>query len=146
MATGRAGFSMIEVLMAVVIASIAGMALLESAAQGRRAYETALNHRHTAESAALVSLSSNTMGGVGENDAATLFSSRYLIDNGKILDKLQHHYFILKTERSHAWDGSDERNSTQKAAASISENAIEETIVNTNGVITSLYGLRAEGW
>lgn len=146
MEAARRGFSMIEVLMAVVIASLAGMALLESSAQGRRAYETALAHQNTAEAVALVALSSHAMGGVGQNDAATLLGSRYPINNSRINEKLKKHYFILKTERSNRWDGSTEGNATQKAIAAISKNAIEKTIIETNGVTTSLYGLSGEGW
>ncbi|MDD2368331.1 MAG: prepilin-type N-terminal cleavage/methylation domain-containing protein, partial [Sulfuricurvum sp.] len=63
MGAARGGFSIIEVLVAVVITSIAGLALMESAAQGRRAYDVALKHQKDYELAALRAISSNTMGG-----------------------------------------------------------------------------------
>lgn len=146
MEAARKGFSLIEVLMAVMIASIAGMALMEAAAQGRRAYDSAMNHRTIAETTSLVSLSAYSMGGNGESDAATLFSSRYSIDNPRIIDKLQSHQFRLQTERSRHWDGPEDDNATRKALVSILSNAIEETVVEINGAKTSLYGLSSEGW
>ncbi|MDD2266735.1 prepilin-type N-terminal cleavage/methylation domain-containing protein [Sulfuricurvum sp.] len=146
MGTARKGFSIIEVLVAVVITSIAGMALMESAAQGRRAYDTAVKHQKDSELAALIALSSNTMGGAGESDLATLMSTRYLIDNVRITEKLKPYHFVLKTERSHIWDVQGEGNETQRAVALISANAIEQTMIETDGVRTTLYGLSGEGW
>jgi len=146
MASARKGFSIIEVLMAVVIASIAAMALLESAAQGRRAYDTAVHHRYTSEAGELIALSVHTMGGAGKGDTASLFSSRYFIDNPRIYTLLQSHKFTLETQRSHPWSGSTETNATHKAIASISKNAIEKTIIEINGASISLYGLNGEGW
>lgn len=146
MGATRAGFSMIEVLVAVVIASVAGMALMESAAQGRRAYDKALTHRDTAEAASLVALSSYAMGGSGQSDVEMLISSRYAIDNSRINNELKTHPFMLKTQRSHNWDGSLEGNVTQRAVASISKNAIERTMIEIDGVQIPLYGLSGEGW
>jgi prepilin-type N-terminal cleavage/methylation domain-containing protein len=146
MAGARKGFSIIEVLMAVVIASIAAMALLESAAQGRRAYDTAVHHRYTAEASELLALSVHTMGGVGQGDTASLLSLRYFIDNPQIHTMLRSHQFTLKTQRSHPWGGTNETNATHKKIASISKNAIEKTIIEINGASTSLYGLNGEGW
>jgi prepilin-type N-terminal cleavage/methylation domain-containing protein len=146
MASARKGFSIIEVLMAVVIASIAGMALMESAAQGRRAYDTAVHHRYTAEASELIAFSVHTMGGIGQGDTASLLSSRYFIDNSRIREILQSHKYTVTTQRSHPWNGSNETNTTHKAIASISKNAIEKTIIDINGVSTSLYGLNGEGW
>lgn len=136
---------MIEVLMAVMIASIAGLALMESAAQGRRAFDTARSHQTTSESVALVALSAYTMKDLNLN-SVTLFSSRYPIDNDRILDKLKTYSFGVTTKPSHRWDVSQEGNSTQKAVAAISANAIEKITIEVNGQITSLYGLNAEGW
>ena len=146
MAGARKGFSIIEVLMAVVIASIAGMALMESAAQGRRAYDAAVHHRYTTEAGELLALSVHTIGGVGHGDTASLLSSRYFIDNSRIRETLQSYKFTVTTQRSHPWNGSNETNSSHKAIASISKNAIEKTIIEINGANTSLYGLNGEGW
>jgi prepilin-type N-terminal cleavage/methylation domain-containing protein len=146
MGVTRGGFSIIEVLVAVIITSIAGMALMESAAQGRRAYETALKHQKDSELVGLITLSSNTMGGVGENDIASLISTRYPIDNSRIGEALKSYHFILRTERSHLWDVSAEGNETQKAVALISANAIEQTMIEMDGVRAPLYGLSGEGW
>lgn len=146
MGVARGGFSIIEVLVAVVITSIAGMALMESAAQGRRAYETALKHQKDSELVGLIALSSNTMGGVGENDLSTLMSTRYPIDNSRISEALKPYHFILRTERSRIWDVSAEGNETQKAVALMSVNAIEQTMIEIDGVRTPLYGLSGEGW
>ncbi|MDD5119138.1 MAG: prepilin-type N-terminal cleavage/methylation domain-containing protein [Sulfuricurvum sp.] len=146
MGAARGGFSIIEVLVAVVITSIAGLALMESAAQGRRAYDMALKHQKDSELAALIALSSNTMGGAGENDIATLMSTRYSIDNARITEKLKSYHFILRTERSHIWDASGEGNETLKAVALISANAIEQTMIEMDGARIPLYGLSGEGW
>lgn len=146
MAGSRGGFSIIEVLIAVVITSIAGMALMESAAQGRRAYDTALKHQKNSESGSLIALSSNSMGGVGVNDGATLLSTRYSIDNSRIRDRLKMHHFIIRTERSYAWSGTTEQNATLKAVASISDHAIERTMIEMDGIQMPLYGLSGEGW
>jgi prepilin-type N-terminal cleavage/methylation domain-containing protein len=146
MGVARGGFSIIEVLVAVVITSIAGLALMESAAQGRRAYETALKHQKDSELVGLITLSSNTMGGVGENDIATLMSTRYPIDNTHIIETLKPYHFVLRTERSHIWDVPGEGNETQQAVALISANAIEQTMIEMDGVRIPLYGLSGEGW
>lgn len=146
MAGARGGFSIIEVLVAVVIVSIAGMALMESAAQGRRAYDTALKHQKNSELVSLVALSSNSMGGVGENDVATLLSTRYPLDNTRINNLLKTYHFRLKTEQSHGWTEPDEKNATQQAVAAFSEHAIEQTMIETDSMKISLYGLSGEGW
>jgi prepilin-type N-terminal cleavage/methylation domain-containing protein len=146
MGVARKGFSIIEVLVAVIITSIAGLALMESAAQGRRAYDMALKHQKDSELAALLAHSSNTMGGAGENDIATLISSRYPIDNTRISETLKPYHFILRTERSHIWDVPSKGNKTQKAVALISANAIEQTMIEMDGVRIPLYGLSGEGW
>ncbi len=142
----RGGFSIIEVLIAVVITSIAGIALMESAAQGRRAYTTALKHQKNSELVSLVALSSNSMGGVGESECLSLLSTRYPLDNSRINAHLKTEHFILKTERSRAWTLPDEMNTSLKAVASVSTNAIERTMIETNGVQVPLYGLSGEGW
>jgi prepilin-type N-terminal cleavage/methylation domain-containing protein len=142
----RGGFSIIEVLVAVVITSIAGMALMESAAQGRRAYDTAMKHQKDSELIGLIALSSNTMGGAGQSDIATLISSRYPLDNTRISETLKPYHFILRTERSHIWDVSGEGNETKKAVALISANAIEQTMIEMDGIRAPLYGLSGEGW
>jgi hypothetical protein len=146
MGTTRGGFSIIEVLAAVLITSIAGLALMELAAQSRRAYDTALKHQRDSELVGLIALSSNTMGGVGQNDMATLISSRYPIDNTLISEKLKPYHFVLRTEHSHVWDVSSEGNETQRAVALMSANAIEQTMIEMDGVRIPLYGLSGEGW
>lgn len=142
----RRGFSIIEVLIAVVITSIAGMALMEAAAQGRRAYDTALKHQKNSELASLVALSSNSMGGVGESECLSLLSTRYPLDNSRINAYLKTEHFSLKTERSHTWALPDEMNTSLKAVASVSANAIERTMIETDGIQIPLYGLSGEGW
>ncbi|MDD5053102.1 MAG: prepilin-type N-terminal cleavage/methylation domain-containing protein [Sulfuricurvum sp.] len=146
MVRNRKGFSIIEVLIAVLITSIAAMALMETAAQGRRAYETAIKHRETAESLGLIALSSTAMGGNGRSNAATILSSRYQIDNSRIIERLKIQQYVLKTEYSHRWSDSNESNDTKRAVASISANAIEQTFIEVNGVKSTLYGLSGEGW
>lgn len=146
MAGARGGFSIIEVLVAVVIVSIAGMALMESAAQGRRAYDTALKHQKNSALVSLVALSSNSMDGSGQSDGATLLSMRYPLDNSRINDNLKMYRFTVRTEASHAWRVSDEENSTLKAVSSISEHAIERIMIETDGIKIPLYGLSGEGW
>ena len=146
MEAARGGFSLIEVLMAVIIASIAGLALMESAAQGRRAFDIARSHQNTAESVALVALSAHTIKDLNFNSTAALFSSRYPIDNDRILDKLNTYSFSVKSKPSHRWDIPQEGNSTQKAVAAISANAIEKITIDINDQRASLYGLSGEGW
>lgn len=146
MGAARGGFSIIEVLVAVVIASIAGIALMESASQGHRAYERALHHRAAAESVSLVALSSHTVAGEGQTDVASVLAARYTIDNDRIRDELKIHRYELKTQRPHGWDGEGEGNETQRSIAAISRNAIEKTTVETGGAVLFLYGLTGEGW
>jgi prepilin-type N-terminal cleavage/methylation domain-containing protein len=146
MAIARKGFSIIEVLAAVIITSIAGMAPLQAAAQGRRIYDVAKKNQKYSELTGLIALSSNLMGGSGENDLGTLISSRYTIDNEDILDPLRKHYFILKTQDAHLLEQSFDRNETKKMVAMISKNSIDQTTIEMEGKRTILYGLSGEGW
>ena len=146
MVIARKGFSIIEVLVAAMITSIAGMTLLQAAAQGRRIYDVATKNQEHSELVGLVALSSNSMGGNGENDLKTLISSRYTIDNTQIIDPFGGHYFTLKTEHFHTLEQSDEGNETKKMTAMISQNAIEQTTIEMDGKKTILYVLSGDGW
>lgn len=146
MGRGRSGFSLIEVLVAVVIASLAGMALLEAAAQSRRAYDTALARRESGRAAALAALSLTALGGTARTDGVSVITTRYGIDNARITERLRQIRFVISTERRRRWDERNESNASRQMAASASANALERTVIATKEGNVTLYGLTGEGW
>lgn len=146
MVIARKGFSIIEVLVAVILTSIAGMALLQAAAQGRRIYDVAKQNQQHSELSSLVALSSNLMGGNGESNLQTLLSSRYTMDNLQSIDALKTHTFVLKTQNFYTFEQSNENNATQQMSAIASKHFIEQTSIEMDGKKRILYGLSGDGW
>ena len=141
----KKGFSLIEVLVAVMIVSIAGIALLESVTQGRKAYESAVKKQNIFESAALAVLSSDDFDGVKNSSLADILSSRYKIDNAQIMNQLRSKKISVEKQHNHAWDGNFENNGTQQINSMI-QNSIKKISITVDGSQVVLYELSIEGW
>ncbi|MDD5716925.1 MAG: type II secretion system protein [Sulfuricurvum sp.] len=144
MKTARRGFSLIEVLLAVVIASLAGLAMLETASQSRRAYETTLSHRGANETAALVALSAMQN---ATNTKSTLYltiGGRYFIDNSAISQKLERKNFEWRRISGDRLRSRKEHNATRLSSDSqITVNKIE---IRCDDKSVALYGLGKGNW
>lgn len=146
MAISRKGFSIIEVLIAVMITSIAGIALLQAAAQGRRIYDVAKQHQQHLELSSLVALSSSLMGGNGESNLQTLIASRYHAENLPMIDSLKTHNFILKTQNLYPLEQDTQSSEAKQTLSSSAKIFIEQTSIEMDGKRTALYGLSGDGW